>query len=262
MNALQYTTVDRVLAKVHRDLRGINLNESDAIEWIGEALEFLKVRQIQEEDNKWLQVKDYESDIPDGLQLIIQVTRCNETLIEEGEEIDLSNICKEENTTPIRLANGTFYNSIVCRNKDDTLYQNCEDEYTIVGTIEKKLRFSFDSGYVSLSYIKNALDKETGYPLVPDNASYMSAITYYIKWKMAERYDWSGRRGAAQQAAIAEKNWLKYARQAKNYMKMPKTLDDFQDLLEQTHYLIPRQKRYYGYFGKIGKGENISFNVL
>lgn len=260
MNTLQYTTVDRVLAKVHRDLRGINLNESDAIEWIGEALEFLKVRQIQEEAITPLQVVKYESDIPNGLQMIIQVSRCNEALLDDKKS-NLSDICKEENTTPIRLANGTFYNSIVCRNKDNTLYQNCEDEYTIVGITEKKLRFSFDSGYVLLSYIKNALDKKTGYPLVPDNASYMSAIVYYIKWKMAERYDWNGRRGAAQQAATAEKNWLKYARQAKNYMKMPKTLDDFQDLLEQTHYLIPRQKRYYGYFGKIGKEEKPAFGT-
>jgi hypothetical protein len=314
MSELQYTTVDRVLAKIHRDLKGIELNESDAIEWIGEALEFLKVPQIQEQAVAFMEVNNYEANLPNGFQMVLQLARHNnwtpetkedcaipteviEEVTEEScnecddcfsEPLDCtgkplfddycpkyipyfdmqwqyipwtsSSYCKQ-NFTPIRLANHTFFNSIVCKEKDQTPYQNHgEDEYTIVGTTEKKLRVSFKQGYIALAYIRNVVDRETGYPLVPDNVSYMSAIIYYLKWKTAQMYEWNGREGYARLAQDSERLWLKYARQAKNYMKMPKTLDQFQNLLEQTHQLIPRHRRYYGYFGNLGREENRRFN--
>lgn len=163
------------------------------------------------------------------------------------------------NYTPIRLATSTFFNSIVCKEKDRFLYGSCVDEYTIVGTTEKKLRFSFKEGQIALSFLKNSVDEETGYPLIPDQISYITAITYYIKWKIAEENDWSGRDGWASKSERAEAKWLKYCRQAKNYMKMPKTLDEYQNLLEQTHYLIPDHRKYYGYFGNLGKAEHRNF---
>jgi len=49
MSELQFTSIDRIISKFHRDLRGTDVNESDMVEWIGEALEFLKVPQIQDQ---------------------------------------------------------------------------------------------------------------------------------------------------------------------------------------------------------------------
>lgn len=327
MSELQFTTVDRVLAKVHRDLKGIDLNESDAIEWIGEALEFLKVFQVQEQAVAFMEVKNYQADLPDGFQMVLQIARDNNWTPDEKEccaipakvieEVTVESSDTEctdcytqpvdchgrvlfddyvpkyipyfdmqwqyipwttsshykENFTPVRLANHTFFNTIVCKEKHNTPYDGQEtnnpyknnglgeqDEYTIVGDADKKLRFSFKEGYVALAFIRNAVDSETGYPLVPDNISYMSAITYYIKWKIAEMMTWNGREGYARLAQDSERLWLKYARQGKNYMKMPKTIDQFQNLLEQSHYLIPRHRRYYGYFGNIGREEDRRFN--
>lgn len=328
MSELQYTSVNRVLAKVHRDLKGTEVNESDAIEWIGEALEFLKVPQVQEQAVAFMEVRNYEADLPDGFQMILQVARDNnwtpetkddccipmETIEEVTEQstddctdcftqpVDCNgrplfdDACPsyiphfdmqwqyipwtscsyyKENFTPVRLANHTFFNTIVCKEKHDTPYQGNQDvydhplknnflgqqdEYTIVGSVDKKLRFSFKEGYVALAYIRNAIDRETGYPLVPDNVSYVTAITYYLKWKMAEMYAWNGREGYEGKADKAEQKWLKYARQGKNYMKMPKSIDQFQNLLEQSHYLIPRHRRYYGYFGNLGREEERKFN--
>ena len=164
------------------------------------------------------------------------------------------------NYTPVRLANNVFFNSVVCKEKDyQNIYKDCADEYTIVGSINKMLRFSFKEGFVAISYLKNRLDPETGYPLIPDNPSYMAAIVYYLKWKIAEWHAWNGRSGFISMARENERLWLKYARQAKNYMKMPRSLDQYQNLLEQSHYLIPRHKRYYGYFGNLGRSEHQPF---
>jgi len=297
MSELQYSTVDRVLAKVHRDLKGTDLNESDAIEWIGEALEFLRVPQIQEQAIAFMEINNYEAKIPCGFQMVLQVARQNDWTPDTKEDCavpvesladiigascdscdsDLSYIpyfevgweyeswtstgYYQQNFTPVRLADNTFFNSIVCKEKDQTPYKNDgQDEYTIVGITEKKLRVSFEQGYIALAYVRNVVDKETGYPLVPDNISYVTAITYYLKWKIAQMYSWNGRQNFIRLAQDNERLWLKYARQAKNYMKMPKTIDQFQNLLEQSHYLIPRHRRYYGYFGNLGREENRIFN--
>ena len=335
MSILKYVTIDRIFSKINRDLKGTEINESDVIEWIGEALEFLEVPQILVEDVKFLKVKDYHAEVPQGLHMITQIAKhldypvINSNSCKVCEETDtpqencgcssatgdiekpyMGKICIPEtpldslpndyalaflnsdfvkdadcdtlNTldldwtydvwtstnyyqndyTPVRLATGTFFNSLVCQEKDKSLYQTCDYEYTIVGDTEKRLRFNFIEGEIAISYLKNSVDKETGYPLIPDNISYVTAIVYFIKWKIAEMYDWAGRESWGVKAEKAEARWIKYVRQAKNYMKMPKTLDEHQNLLEQTHYLIPDHKKYYNYFGNLGKSKMRNFSNL
>ena len=321
MTEMQFTTVDRVLAKFHRDLRGTDINESDAIEWMGEALGFLNVQQIQEEVVAFLEVKNYEVDVPAYFNMVIQIAKkrhytpkeiCPDFIEKERngcqckcykneesncdckktstikcncQQDDCKNPCGDKcicqdltavytdcqgniigqyerayyrpsfdlqwrynfwsgseffkrEFEPVRLSNHTFFNSIVCKEHNRDLYRTSGlEEYTIVGTTQKKLRFSFKEGLIALSYLRTAIDKETGYPLIPDNESYMAAITYYLKWKIAEWYQWNGREGFQSIPADLERKWLKYARQAKNYMKMPKSLDEYQNLLEQTYQL-------------------------
>ena len=41
-----YTSVNTILSKFNRDLRGNDISESDIIEWIGEALGFMKIVEI------------------------------------------------------------------------------------------------------------------------------------------------------------------------------------------------------------------------
>lgn len=307
MTELRYTTVDRVLSKFHRDLRGTSINESDAIEWIGEALGFLKVQQIQEEAVAFLEVENHETTVPSYFNMVIQIARKKNWVKDEKcgvvpkkvlESIDScvhktacncnndyyddkckkKSVCDDYNVhvdeeykqdkfnfnwsykmwrntewykkdfTPVKLSNHTFFNSLVCKESDKDLYHGCIDEYTIVGTFDKKLRFSFKDGLIALSYLRTAVDEKTGYPLIPDNESYMSAITYYLKWKIAEWYQWNGRDGFQQLPYDLERKWLKYVRQAKNYMKMPKSLDDYQSILEQT-YSLPNLYKYKNFFG-------------
>lgn len=321
MSGLQFTSVDRIFSKIHRDLRGIDVNESDVIEWIGEVLDDLKLPQSQEQSIAFIEVKNYQADLPKGFQMILQVARNNQWRPETKEKCSPINIIKElkeedkpcydcdeyvankqgypvplnchgefmtdvevayyrpffdvkkeyrlwrnnnyykQHYTPVRLANNTFFNSLVCKEKDSPYQPGCKyDEYTIVGTVDKKLRFSFKEGQIALAYLKTAIDEETGYPLVPDNKSAVRAITYYIKFKVSEWYNWNGREGYQQEEQKAFSKYEKYVRQFNNYIKMPKSIDDFQDLLEQSHYLVPRHRRYYGFFGNLGKEENKKFN--
>ena len=45
MSVINYVSVDRIFSKINRDLKGTEIPEDDVIEWIGEALDFLKVPQ-------------------------------------------------------------------------------------------------------------------------------------------------------------------------------------------------------------------------
>jgi len=315
---MKYISIDRVLNKFQRDLKGTEINETDAIEWIGEALEFLQVYGSQEEVVAFVEVKDYSIELPKNLQTILQIARDNswtsqkQTCIKDicdkkqegvnrvscptdhpaniaGYPIPLdcngkpitdydvayyrpyfdlkweyegwnNSSYRTEQYTPIRLANNIFFKSIVCKERDMEIYNSCQDEYTIVGNEDRKIKFSFAEGAIAISYLRSKISEDTGYPLIPENPSYMAAITYYLKWKISEWHLWSGREGYVGIAQDSERKWLKYARQAKNYMKMPKSIDDYQNLLDQSHYLIPNHKRYYGFFGNLAVPENRNFN--
>lgn len=325
-----YTSLDTILAKFNRDLRGVDVSESDIVEWAGEALGFMKIVEIQEEALAFLEVKDHQAQIPEGFQYVIQIARNNKinsaenftaldalcnmscgsvSKIEPQENVIVDNHCEsidchkeactdcngnlihepelayyrpyfdlkyeyswwmenqyyKRDFTPVRLSNHSFLGSLVAEipeNVNHGLYKNYGgDEYTIVGGFPNLcLRFSFKEGLVALSFVRAKIDPETGYPLVPDDSQFINAITYYIKWKLAERLRWSGREGFSEEAREAERLWLKYLRQALNMAKMPQGVDDYQDLLEESLYLIPRHRKYYGYFGKLGREENRMFN--
>ncbi len=279
-----FVSVDRIISKLHREIKGLEASEMDLVEWIGEALEFLKAPNLNEQCVDFIKVENFECSLPIGLQSILQVAKnnvytevgficpCNNSLQESGCECQdywnmkleyanwISSSFFTDYFTPVRLSQNSFFNSIVCKEKRDIPYQSCRDKYTIVGTTERRLRFSFQEGEIALSYTRNAIDEETGYPLVPDNISYTTAISYYIRWKISENLQWNGREGFTSLAQDYERKWLKYCKQAKNYQKMPKTIDDYQDLLEQSHYLIPRLNKYYGFFGNLNTQEIRVFN--
>lgn len=154
---------------------------------------------------------------------------------------------------PVRLSNNAFLKSVVCTEtmpEFKGLYTATNFEYTFAGHYPNlEMRFNFEKGYIALAFLRSRVDSETGYPLIPDDASHISAIMYYIKWKMAERFRWEGREGFAFEAKDAEEKWLRYVRQANNKTKMPHGVDQYQNLKEQSIYLIPADRKFHSYFG-------------
>lgn len=164
----------------------------------------------------------------------------------------------QNNWTPVRLANHAFFNSIVCKEIDsDKLYNNSMSEYTIIG--EKGIRFSFQTGYVAISYLRQKLD-ENMYPMIPDHFAYTTAITKYITMKLMERMWYSGREGYGDKVKKAEADWQWYCKQAGNRAIMPKGIDQFQNMLDQSQYLLPRMFRYNQFFKDMSRPESRKFN--
>jgi hypothetical protein len=311
-----YVTVDTILSKYLRDFRGGDFNEDDALEWIGEALGFIKAPNLSEEAIAFLEVKNYQINVPEGLHYIIQIAKNNMWSAEETSACTPSNIVSElvsdpscsdcspcggnsnlvpvncqgeiigdtevayyrpyfdlqyEYTdwanskgyrtkfTPVRLADHTFFNTLVCQTEETKgLYSN-HNNYEEYSIIQNQIRFSFKEGFVAVAYVRTKLDPDTGYPMVPDDESAKSAITYYLAWKTKQREAYNHREGAKLLAEEAEQRWLKYCKQFRNAGKMPYGIDDYQDLLEQSTYLIPRKGRYYDFFGNLSRMEDRTF---
>lgn len=309
MYNIEFTSIDRVLAMVHRDIPNLDADEISLIEWAGEAVEFLKVPDVKEQVVSFIEIKNFTAEIPKGLTSILQIARnndyvenpewhCNPELVkeaagtEETEDISTEKTeCKgctpntvpdcdrksnfdlqlsyrfwtggtyyRNNFTPVRLTNNSFFNAIVCKEKQhQEIYTTAKDEYTIVGTSSKILKFSFGTGQVAISYLRSPLDPETGYPMIPDEVSSLQAITSYIKWKYASSKVWLGESQYKVLSDLSHRDWLKYIIQAKVFFKKAKSLDEYQNLLEQSHRLIPNKNQYYGYFGNMNTPENLNF---
>ena len=303
----QFVSIDTIVSKYLRDFRGLDFNEDEVIEWIGEAVGFTKMANASEEAIAFLEVRNYQAELPQWLHYIIQIARknnwvkedfytctteileqlevapvppapittnCQGELSEEVEPVyyrpyfDLqyeylgwaNSRLKQDAFTPVRLSNHTFFNTLVCQTEDTqgAYCNDCgEDEYTIV---DDQLRFSFKEGFVAVAYLRQKIDTHTGYPMIPDDEYIKAAITYYITWKVKQREAFNHREGAMQLSMMAKNEWENYIKKFKNKAKMPFGTDDYEDLMLQGNYLIPRRKRYSGYFGKLGKAEQRPFN--
>lgn len=63
---------------------------------------------------------------------------------------------------------------------------------------------------------------------------------------------WNGDRTFININDRMQQQWLKYVGQSKNKYKMPDGIDEYQNLLEGSRYILPRNK-YYGFFGNLNK---------
>jgi len=158
--------------------------------------------------------------------------------------------------TPVRLKTGSFFDSLVCQDTSGHGYGT--DEYTIIqGEV---LRFNFRSGSVAIAYLRQIVDPETGYPMVPDHISYTTAITKYVTKMMFSKRCYAGRDGACTLADRAEAEWNWYCGQAGAYGMMLRGVDEYQNMLDQRQYILPRNHKYYGFFGKLAAPEHRKFN--
>ena len=153
---------------------------------------------------------------------------------------------------PVRLANNSFFHSVVAKELDQTPYQFSSDEYSV---FSPNLRFNFKDGFVAIAYGKQRLD-EDGYPMIPDATPYREAIVAYIRLKLAQIDLDLGVAGGLSKKREAERDWQWYCKQATNYSKMLKGPDDYQDMSSSMKYILPNNYRYFEFFGGLGTPEN------
>ena len=159
---------------------------------------------------------------------------------------------------PVTLATNSFFGSLVvdCETNNREMYSN--NKYTIVRG--RYIRTSFETGMIAIAVNRQILDPETGYPMIPDNISWVTAITKYVQMKLAELEADSGRQGAENKLQRLTSDWHWYCRQASNVDKGLYGIDEHQSFTNQWNRLIPSRNGYYGFFGNLGEQEQRRFN--
>jgi hypothetical protein len=306
---MKYTSIDRILAKLNRDIG--SFNEDDAIEWIGEALEFMETARSLQDSVAFIEVKNHEAILPNYFQSLIQIARYNgwdkslanslcapKKILEEkcqndfkyGKRPDCG--CYEEGSpkpdyivldcegkplvdydlayyrpyfdlqweyhpftlstfyrskfTPVRPAGSNFFVVGHEQKEYNQIYQHSTDEFSVV---MDSIRFSFKEGLVAVAYKKTVIDEDSGYPMIPDSISHLTAITHYIRMMLAQKDMDKGREGAIGRYDRATQKWQWYCKQAKNKDMIPKGDAEYQQLVDQFNTLLPRQNQYNKFFG-------------
>ena len=96
--------------------------------------------------------------------------------------------------------------------------------------------------------------------MIPDHFAYITAITKYITMKLMERMWYAGRQGYEARVAKAEQDWQWYCKQAGNRGLMPSGIDQYQNMLDASQYLLPRMFRYNQFFMDMSRPEGRKFN--
>ena len=295
MKSIKLTSVYRVINKIKRDFKFLDLEDNDIIEWIGEALDAIGTGVQYAEKVCYRLVSNYQTTLPEWNKALIQILKYNGTVTQSTicsilsstddttstttTATTSSNSCCEasedtstnvwvsmsdclytyainkgytdllnqfsygQDTTwyPVRLSTDKFFNSRVCAvDNIPEIYSSCRYEYTIIEG--DTLRFNFKDGFIALAYLEYQLD-ENGYPMVPDDYSYLTAIEKYIIMKIFEGEFYAGRALGLQKFQKAELDWHFYVRQAKN-KSMLRSYDEEQNNVDRQPYILPRNNMY------------------
>jgi len=308
----KFVSIDRIYARLTRE--GVSFDEEQAVEWTGEALEFIGTNRILEEAIAFTEVHNHQCPVPQFAQEIVQIAKNNAwiptaacspaAVIQEapnifyqqcsdcGPGLDMGYVVLDGKGTPlveygiayyrpyfdllgeyygwsntayfrreyspVTLATNSFFNTVVDSEYNRTLYDNCRNEYRVIQG--STLRFSFSTGFVAIAFKRSIRDIDTGYPMVPDSISHITAIVTYIKKKKNEIDLMNRREGSKELIGYLDEQWQWYCGQASNLDKMPQGIDETQNLYNQRSYMLPNTRSYYGYFGNLARPEIRKWN--
>lgn len=311
---MKYTSIDRVLASIFRDVKPITpLDESDVIEWAGEALDLIGVPSQYQEAVDFAEVSGYKALLPAGLHHLLQVAytqdvtppQCcpNDVIAGTDEYVSTCGTAAASTTTTVSACDSCdepgYYNTLpVDSIKTATFreyYAGALEELRVAQEFtaswyplrmststmrmmgarcplyahptpsstygggheyvleEPYIRVTFEKGYLALAFLRYPLDNR-GVPLIPDDTTYIKAITSYVTY-MAMRHDYIYGHINPSVYQQLESDWQWYCNVAANKQKMPKTIDQMENIRAQRMRLLPRVDRYYGFFGQLAANE-------
>lgn len=134
---------------------------------------------------------------------------------------------------PMRWATNTFHKAFHGCDLDF----RCNSELTY--TVNNNYIFtSFSKGKIAMSYKAVPTDEE-GLPLIPDNHSVLTFVSFYVFEKIAFQMYLTDKYSEAKYNTISMNRQL-YYQKSKNEGKMPRSLDEWQDLISIRNRIIPR----------------------
>lgn len=277
MRQIGYISVYTIIHQIYRDLGIDDISESDAIEWAADAIEHLLIKENYVINTAFLDVKNWHCEIPKNTIRILQIAKhgiCEcRPKYSHAIAIEVENDKCGCNTMEVPCGCGTKtvsnphlmfcqsfthnFGIIFNANRFGTHRNNwieveptgnnffsmniCDKHHNGRGlqyrVTDNKILFSFEKGFISISYITNALDDD-GYPMIPNDVSAREAVSKYIIMKIMARQWYKGREGFQDKMTKAEQDWHWYCKQYKRKMAMPEE-DDYRKLIRQELRMFP-----------------------
>lgn len=117
---------------------------------------------------------------------------------------------------------------------------------------------SLQNSYIEMVYEAFPTD-EYGFPLIPDDPSFIKAVESYIMERLDYRL-WRKGKLADKVYAKSEQERLWYMSQAANKAKMPMSEDEYEALRRQVQKIISHPNQHDAGFRYLNKGERLNFN--
>jgi hypothetical protein len=119
------------------------------------------------------------------------------------------------------------------------------------------IKTNVETGYIMLAYQAIPTDTQ-GYPMIPDNASFMEAIYWYITMKLLYP-QWAAGQVRDAVYADAKRSWNYYCKQAYGNAMMPNGAEQMESIKNTWHRLVEEWGEHDSFFSTLGQ-EQVIFN--
>lgn len=219
-----YVSIDQVLDKIYRDL-GINeeVNYSDAVEWIAEALNFIGAFSQYTSTVTNITIENYRAKLPCGFYRLSEAPMYN--------------------NQPMYYAGNHLFGNYWC---DSCNIPTCCTEYNFY-IKDGYFHTSVKEGEVCLPYIGIPVD-DKGFPKIPDDPYYLKACTMYVT-KMLDWQKWRKGQIPDKVKDDSQMQWDFYVQAARGSANMP-SIEMLESIKNRLLQLIPRTNDYSNFFTK------------
>jgi hypothetical protein len=250
------TSVKEVIAKVlaDNDSQENTHRIPDMIQWAGEALEkigafpTLETHVAGKEGLPLIEVTNYQAQLPTGLHGIIQAAYS-----ENGNAPYY----------PMRTATGSFDSNRsmtvvgTTNTENEKSAQTAFDRDLTYVTTGNYIKLNVPTGYILLAYTSIPVDDD-GYPLVPDDISFLDALYWYITMKLIYP-KWVEGRVRDAVYFDTRSSWNYYRKQAYGTAMMPNG-DQLTSIKNTWNKLIPELNEQNTFFSTIGEEQQVYNN--
>lgn len=117
------------------------------------------------------------------------------------------------------------------------------------------IKTNVETGYIMLAYQAIPTDKD-GYPMIPDNQSFLEAIYWYITMKLLYP-QWASGQVRDAVYADAKRSWNFYCKQAYGTSMMPNGAEQMESIKNTWHRLVEEFNEHYSFFSTMGQEQRI-----
>jgi hypothetical protein len=247
----KFVSTKEVIGKIFRDLKPTDTSWTmDAVEWIGEALDFIGYHGAFEKKVDTVTVADFRAQFPCDLYALIQVEYEGQALVFGTDTAAYDRGNRTTGATPNN--SGSVYTSAVYQTNPTE--EAAQPNFSLATTTNRVagsdyylvnagyIVTSFEAGDIKLHYTAYPTD-EDGFPLVPDNIYVKQALEWYVIRQMMMGgymhpiFNWQ----------TADQKWGHYCIAAQNDLAFP-SIDKMETMKNAFVRLIPNMNAHADFF--------------